>query len=96
MIYANLSLFHKQEQKVELKLEQVQLVRCLIAYIEDRKTFVPIKIDVSTRKAKKTGYAFAHPKHTELDDHILWLNMFGVPEDLKEVCYIPEYDGIER
>ena len=82
----NLSTVCTQEQKPQLKL--VQEVRCLIAYIKGRETFVPIKPEVTTQRAKKTGYRYSRQELQYLTEDFMWAEIWGIPEDLEEVCYV--------
>jgi len=77
-----------QKQELRLVLKLVLEVRCLIAYIRGRQTRIPIKPEISTRKAKLTGYQYTRADMHNLGEDFMWLEVFGMPEDLKEVCYI--------
>lgn len=46
-----------QEQKQEMNLRQMMLVRCVVVYLDGVPTYVPIDPKVSTRTASRTGYA---------------------------------------
>lgn len=98
MLYANLSQVcgHKMEHKREQKLDLVQKVPCLVAYIKNRETFIPIKFGITKKQAKKTKYQYAEITASEMGEETLWVKMWGIPAALKEVCQVWECNGIEE
>ena len=96
MLHAHFNQICKQEQKQEQKLDLVLHVPCLVAYVKNRETFIPIKPDVSKKEAKKTKYQYVEVSWSELGEHILWMKICKMPEALEKVCYLPGYPGIEE
>ena len=85
----NCSTDFRQEQKLEQKLELLQMVRCLLVYLDGTPTPVPIRPEVSTRKAKKTGYEYITVRMEEAKEGGTWAAMHDMNEE-----FPMELDGI--
>jgi len=83
-------------QKPSLRLLQQQLVPCVIAYINDRETYIPVRRGTTRSQIKKTKYQASDKEAYKLSDDVLWVKMHGLPDDLKEVCQPWEWNGIDE
>ena len=85
----------EQKQKLSLKVQQKQMVRG-IEYFIDQKTSVilPIKPEISTNKAKKSGYRFIETTWDKIqNDKIIFIVFLKthnkkIPNELREIIDI--------
>ncbi len=81
----------RQEQKQTFSQRQVYMLRCLVVYLDGAPCVVPIRPEVTTRNAKKTGYEFCEAELADAENGSSVAAMYAVagrfPPELKEIVY---------
>ena len=65
MLSLNCRTDFRQKMRLELAQQQLLMVRCLVVYLRGARHCVPIDPEVSTRRAKATGYEYVEVEIAE-------------------------------